>query len=119
MQVANVNIVGNIGSDPELRQTGGGLDVLNFSVAVNSKRRDEESTAWYRVAVFGSRAQTLSPLLSKGQSVYVCGRLEPREYTTRDGGKGVSLDLTASDVILVGGREAAKPASVDMEEVPF
>lgn len=119
MQVANVNIVGNIGSDPELRQTGGGLDVLNFSVAVNSRRRDEETTAWYRVAVFGTKATTLQPLLAKGQMVYVAGRLEPREYEGRNGA-GVSLDVTAADVIILTGRDkAGTPADAVTEEVPF
>ena len=117
-QVANVNIVGNIGSDPELRQTGGGLAVLNFSVAVNSKRRDEETTAWYRVALFGTKAETLQPILAKGQAVYVAGRLEPREYEGRNGA-GISLDVTAADVIVLTPKGEGKPAPIEAEEIPF
>lgn len=119
MQVANITLINaNLGGDPEIKQTHSGLDVLSFSCAVNSKRGQEESTAWYRVSVFGKQAQTLAGLLGKGSTVCVTGRLQPREFEGRAGDTRTSLDVTASDVILTG----ARPDRADegsMDSVPF
>lgn len=102
---AKVTIVGNIGSDSELKYTPQGTANCKFSIAVNTKRGDKESVAWYRCTVWGKQAEAVTQYLTKGRQVYLEGRLSLEEYTTREGEKRTSLEVNASDVQLLGARE--------------
>lgn len=103
--MADVTIHGNIGSEPELRFTGGGDPVLNFSLAENHNRKNQQTgqwetvgTTWRKVTVWarnGLDPQHLSGVLKKGTPVIVAGPEQNREYTTRDGARGYSLEVTA------------------------
>jgi len=103
-------IVGNLGSDPELRYIQSGRAVCNFSVAVSERWRDRESneqrekTTWYRVAVWGNQAETCNQYLSRGQQVMVIGNVRARAYMNNNGEAAASLDMTARDVRFLGGR---------------
>ena len=130
MQVANVFISnGTIGRDPEVTQTPNGLTILKFSVAVNHKSGNEDHTDWYNIASFGRQAETLMTLrdggsLTKGARVDVIGRLTHRPYKGRDGSDKMSIDVNASDVILVSPPRGYNPdQSVgqddDLSQVPF
>lgn len=70
---------GNVGKDAELREVSG-TDVCNFNVAVKQGFKQDSPTEWYRVAVWGTRAKTLAPLITKGAKVAVCGELEIGSY---------------------------------------
>jgi len=103
MSFQKMIIVGNLGQDPELRYTPQGTPVCNFSVATNERWRDsggetQERTTWFRVAVWGKRAEVVNQYLKKGSQVYIEGRLSVREYTGRDGVVRTSLDVNASDI---------------------
>ena len=99
-----IMIIGNLGSDPEMRYTPNGAAVTSFSVATNRKyktndgeQRDE--TVWFRVSAWGRLAEVTSEYLSKGSSVYVEGRIgEPRVWTDQSGEARASLDVTAQTV---------------------
>jgi len=100
------SIIGNLGSDAELRDTAAG-PVLKLRVAVSErvKRGDswDEQTTWFGVAIFGKRAEALSRLgLSKGTKVYVSGPVQARAYQ-KDGEARASLDLIARELVLLGG----------------
>ncbi|CAN5825576.1 single-stranded DNA-binding protein [soil metagenome] len=105
--VAKITLVGNVGRDLETRYTPQGTLAVNFSLAVNNRRRDAsgnqvESTNWYRVNAFGRVAETMVNLsergfLSKGKQVFVEGRFEAREYQSQDGQTRTSLDVTVGD----------------------
>lgn len=74
-------IGGNLGSDAELKYLQSGDAVCNFSVAHSDKGKDgKEKTVWIRVAIFGKRAEILSPMLTKGKTVTVLGTMSIREY---------------------------------------
>lgn len=121
--LAKVSIIGNLGSEPEVKVLPSGTTVVSFSVAVNRRRGEEERTDWYRVSAYGKQAEGLSKLadmggLAKGRQVYVGGRLEPREYEGRDGTTRTSLDVNADEVQVLGGRPSeGEPVSID--DVPF
>lgn len=116
MQVAQITLINaNLGQDPELKQTDSGLEYLSFSCAVNTRKGNQDRTAWYRVTVWGKQAATLAPLLRKGSTVCVTGRLDPREYTDKQGTGRTSLDITAQDVVLTG----PKPDGPAASDVPF
>ena len=127
-------IVGNLGSDAEMRYTGSGQAVANFSVAVNRKwtgqdGEQKEETTWYRVAIWGKFAEALTPFLTKGKAVLVEGtKLAARAYTDKAGEARASLELTAETVRLLGGgnghqaqddEQDDKPVAPDMDEIAF
>jgi single-strand DNA-binding protein len=103
--LSKIQIIGNLGRDPELRYTPNGRPVATFSVAVNQATKNQqtgewiEATDWFRVSVWGDRAERSAENLRKGSRVFVDGRFRTREYETNDGRKGMSLDVTADNVI--------------------
>ncbi len=113
-------LIGNLGSDAELRYTADGTPVANFSLAVNRRwTKDDGShadeTTWFRVTVWRKQAESLSPYLKKGRQVMVIGRVSARGYVGTDGSPRASLDVTADSIKLMGGPRgeegpAAEPA---------
>ena len=139
-----VVIVGNLGTDPELRYTPSGQAVCNFSVATNRKWTDgsgnqQEETVWFRVSTWGRMAETCNQYLGKGRQVMVEGRLRPdgesggpRVWTDQNGNPRASYELTALEVKFLGGRDGggsfsnapgagSEPADPGMteDEIPF
>ena len=106
--MAKISIIGNVGRDPELRMTAGGRPVCDFSVAVNrvsgSGGERSEQTDWYRISCWGKQAETAQQIVQKGQQIYVDGRFSPREWTTKEGEKRTSLDISCNDFQLLGSR---------------
>jgi len=111
MAFAKVMIIGNLGRDPEMRYTPNGRPVTEFSVAVSHRSRDDatgewkdDQTDWYRVTVWGDRAERTAEQFRKGNKVFVEGRFRTREFEGKDGQKRISLDVTADNVIAFGER---------------
>ena len=101
-------LLGNLGSDPELRYMSSGDPVCNFSVATNRRfvTRDgenREETNWFRVNAWGKLAETCNQYLEKGRLVYVEGQLNLRDYTTADGELRSSLDVRALEIKFLSG----------------
>jgi single-strand DNA-binding protein len=102
---SKVMIIGNLGRDPEMRYTPNGRPVTEFSVAVNQNTKNQqtgewvEATDWFRVTVWGDRAERTAEQLRKGNRVFVEGRFRTREYDARDGQRRVSLEITADSVV--------------------
>src|SRR5215213_11150207 len=102
-------IIGNLGSDPDMRYAAAGSPYLRFNVASNYRVRSPEGewqdrTEWVRVTVFGQRAESLSQYLKKGMRVYVEGRLEARPWTDQQGQIRSGLEVTALDVEFMSSR---------------
>ena len=104
MSINRVNISGNLTRDPELRSTPGGTQVLTFGVAVNDRRRNQQSGEWEDVpnfidcVVFGARAQALSRFLSKGAKVAIEGKLRYSSWEAKGGGKRSKLEVVVDEV---------------------
>lgn len=123
MSLAKVTIIGNLGRDPETRYTPSGTLNVQFSVAASRRWRDaqgqeQENTTWFRVTAWGRLAETMVNLsergaLAKGRQVYVEGRIEAREFTGNDGQVRTSLDVTASEVQLLGNRQDGQGGGQD------
>lgn len=95
-----------IARTPEVSQTPSGTTKMKFSLPVNSKKGDVETTTWYEVTVWGKQAEALISLrdrglFTKGSSVFVEGRFEIRPYTGRDGDTRFSNDVNADNVLLL------------------
>jgi single-strand DNA-binding protein len=108
--LCKVIVIGNLGRDPEKRYTQDGRPVTRFSVAATTRRRERDGewadhTEWFSVTVFGRQAETLAERVTKGMRIYVEGRLESRQYESQNGGKGFSLDVVASEVVVLDNRQ--------------
>ena len=115
--LSKVILVGNLGSDPEMRYTPNGKAVTSFRMATNRRYttpdgESREETDWFRVSVWGKQAEQCNQSLSKGRQVYVEGRLHARNWEGQDGQMRTSLDVTADRVLFLG-RQA--PASLPEE----
>ena len=103
-------IIGNLGRDPEMRYTPNGRPVTEFSVAVNQSTKNQqtnewvEATDWFRVTVWGDRAERTAEQFRKGNRVFVEGRFRTREFETKDGQKRISLEITADNVVSLEAR---------------
>jgi single-strand DNA-binding protein len=122
-----IMLIGNVGSDPEMRYTPNGKAVTSFRMATNyrysgpdGERREE--TEWFRVSVWGKQAESCNQFLSKGRRVYVEGRLHSRNWEGQDGQMRTSLEVSANRVIFL---DRAAPASLteegelEPEDLPF
>ena len=116
--MASVNkaiLIGNVGRDPESRDTAGGQTVCNFSVATSEawgKGEDRnESTEWHRVVAWGKTAEACQRYLAKGSSVYVEGRIQTREWE-KDGAKRYTTEIVAHRVQFLTRRDAEPQTSV-------
>jgi single-strand DNA-binding protein len=100
-QMNGIQIIGRLGSDPELKQVGDN-DVAEFSMADDQYegRDKEKTTGWYRCQVWGARAQTVMDYMHKGSPVTVFGSLKQRKYTTKDGDERTSMDVNVRDFSL-------------------
>jgi single-strand DNA-binding protein len=97
-------VIGNLGADPELRQTQGGLSVASFSVATTDKWKDKqtgkikEHTEWHQVEAWDGLAKACAEYLKKGSLVYVRGRLQKTSWEPRPGVKSYNTVISAKKV---------------------
>ena len=103
----SITICGNLGRDAEMRHLPDGTPIASFSVA-DSQGKDKPSI-WWSASIFGKRAESLAPYLTKGQTVTVVGTVSERDYTDKDGQKRKSLDVRVNDVALQGGKRDDSP----------
>jgi single-strand DNA-binding protein len=123
-----VMIIGRLGRDPEMRYTPSGRPVTTFSLATSrtwntsdGERRTE--TEWFNVVAWGSLAEICKQYLTKGQQVYVEGRLQTRHWEDSESIKHSSTEIVANEMIILGDRRDANN-SVDLDaesedEFPF
>jgi single-strand DNA-binding protein len=118
--VNKVILVGNCGRDPEVRYLPSGQAVANVSVATSSKRKDKntgetvEDTQWHRVTFYDRLAEIAGEYVKKGRPIYVEGRLKYGKYTDKDGVEKNTVDIIATEMQLLGGREGmGAPAGDD------
>ena len=103
-----VILIGNLGSDPELRYTPGGQAVCDLRMATNESWTDkngqkQERTEWHRVVFWGKPAEILKQYVAKGQRLYVEGRLQTRSWEDKEGNKRYSTEVVGNDFMFLGG----------------
>jgi len=106
-----VTLIGNLGSDPEVRSTTGGNRVATFSLATSRSWNDasgtkQEKTEWHRCVVWNSKASTLADIVEryvkKGDKLYVEGRIEYRQWQDKDGQTKYSTEINVRELIMLG-----------------
>ncbi|HEY0778957.1 MAG TPA: single-stranded DNA-binding protein [Gemmatirosa sp.] len=107
-----VTLIGNLGSDPEIRSTPGGGRVAQFSLATSRTWNDQsggkqEKTEWHRCVVWNSKGSQLADIVEKyvkkGDKLYVEGRIEYRQWQDKDGQTKYSTEINIRELILLGG----------------
>jgi len=104
-----VMLIGNLGRDPEMRYTPSGKPVTSFSMAssrswVASDGERREETEWFNVVAWGTLAEICNQHLSKGQQVYVEGRLQTRSWEDDNGQRHFRTEVVANEMIILGPR---------------
>jgi single-strand DNA-binding protein len=123
-----VMIIGNLGRDPEMRYTPSGRPVTTFSVATSrtwntadGEKRVE--TEWFNVVAWSSLAEICKQYLTKGQQVYIEGRLQTRHWDDTEGNKHTSVEIVASEMIMLGDRRDSESSisdeTIEEDEFPF
>lgn len=111
MSINRVIISGNLTRDPELRSTASGMPVLGFGVAVNDRRKNQQTGEWedypnfIDCTMFGTRAQSLSQYLSKGTKVSIEGKLRWSQWE-RDGQKRSKLEVIVDELEFMSSRNS-------------
>jgi len=129
-----VMIIGNLGSEPEMRFTPNGNPVTSFRVATNRvyttpEGERKEETEWFALVTWGRLAENCNQFLTKGQRVYAEGRLHTRTWESQDGQKHSRPEIIANRVIFLD-RRAAGPfpeekieegsvSELEPEDIPF
>lgn len=118
MSINRVVISGNITRDPELRSTQGGMEILALGVAVNDRRKNQQTGEWEDVpnfidcVMFGNRAKSVSRFLSKGSKVAIEGKLRWSQWE-RDGQKRSKIEVVVDEIEFMtsrgDGQHAAAP----------
>ena len=118
MSINRVNISGNLTRDPELRATQGGMQVLGFGVAVNDRRRNQQTGEWedypnfVDCTMFGNRAESMGRILHKGMKVAIEGKLRYSSWD-KDGQRRSKLEVIVDEIELMSqkqGQQAPQPA---------
>ncbi|MBI5233428.1 MAG: single-stranded DNA-binding protein [Deltaproteobacteria bacterium] len=135
--VNKVILVGNLGSDPEIRYAPTGVAIANFRIATtetftNKDGQKQSKTEWHRVVVFRKLAEICGEYLSKGKQVYIEGKIQTRQWQDRDGNKRYTTEIVANTMQMLGPASdkqkdmPSAPAAVDepppideTEDVPF
>ncbi len=116
MSINRVVISGNLTRDPELRRTQSGMAILNIGVAVNDRRRNQQTGEWEDYAnyidcvLFGNRAESLSNILAKGMKVAIEGKLRWSQWE-RDGQKRSKIEVVVDDLEFMSQRNGGQGGS--------
>lgn len=107
----NVQLIGNVGSDPELKTTDTGKKVVSISLATTDKWKDgngeiHEKTQWHKVTAWGRLAEVCSEFLAKGSSVYFRGSLDYGSYTDKEGIERRAVEIKASEMLLLDKKQS-------------
>jgi len=102
-----VVLLGRLGQDPELRYSASGDPVCNFSVATNEKWVDkdnnkQEKTEWHRITVWGKQGENCKEYLKAGSEVYLEGKLQTKEFKTKEGVEQKQTEIIARTVQFIG-----------------
>jgi single-strand DNA-binding protein len=114
--VNKVIIIGNLGADPECRQTNSGSTVANLRLAVNERKKSasgewEDHVEWVRVVCFGKTAENVQRFLSKGRQVYVEGKMRTTKWQDSTGADKWTTEVVANTVQFLGSKDGQAPRS--------
>jgi len=127
--VNKVQLLGNIGKDPEVRETKAG-NIVNLTMATSEKYTDksgqkQENTEWHNLVVFGKLADVVAKYVKKGDKLYVEGSITTRKWEDKEGNTRYTTEVKVRDLTMLGGAEkkSTQPTAVavgeDEDDLPF
>ena len=108
--VNKVILLGNVGKDPEIRATGGGMTVASFSLATTDRAKDQsgnwtDKTEWHNLVAFQRTAEIIRDYVKKGTKLYVEGKIQTRSWEDKTSGeKKYRTEIIVNDISLLSGR---------------
>lgn len=121
-----VQIIGNLGNDPEVRHTAAGDQVTSITVATTDEWKDKASgekrqqTEWHKVVFFKKLAEIAGNHLKKGSQVYIEGKIKTKKWTDKDGQDRYTTQIEATELKMLGKRERNNEPAADTDsDVPF
>jgi single-strand DNA-binding protein len=108
--VNKVILLGNVGKDPEIRTTQGGMTVASFSLATAERAKDQQGnwtdkTEWHNLVAFQRTAEIVRDYVKKGTQVYIEGKIQTRSWDDKESGqKKYRTEILVNDLQLLGGR---------------
>jgi single-strand DNA-binding protein len=120
-------LIGNVGTDPEMRYTPNGNPVTSFRMATSRRftapdGESRQETEWFTIVAWSKLAEQCNQFLSRGRRVYVEGRLRARSWEGQDGQKRTSLEVTANRVLFLdkaGTASVPEEGELEPEDLPF
>ena len=111
-----VDLIGNLGSDPEIRYTQDGKQVANFSIATTERWNDQqgnqqERTEWHRIVLWQRNAEIAGQYLKKGKKVFISGRLQSRKYTDNNQIERTVVEIVGQVMKLLSPSENGQPGN--------
>jgi len=102
-----VQLIGNVGNNPEIKTFDGGKKLVSFTLATNESYKNDkgekvEQTEWHRVSAWGKTADVIEKFVTKGKEIAIEGKLTHRSYDDKNGEKRYITEVVASDVLLLG-----------------
>ena len=100
--INKVELLGRVGTDPEMIYTPGGIAVTKLRLATDRYRKDgEDSTDWHNVVVWSNTAEAVNEYVQKGQRIYVAGRLVQNSWQTEDGQHRSRTEVHTQEVVFL------------------
>jgi len=119
-----IMLIGNLGKDPDMVYTDGGTAITKFTLAVNrvtktSSGERKEETDWFNIVAFRDLAERCNTYLTKGQKVFIEGRLQQRKYTDRDNVTRYMVEVIMNDMEFLTPKDKKSSSDSILEEDPL
>ncbi|MBC8316344.1 MAG: single-stranded DNA-binding protein [Desulfobulbaceae bacterium] len=116
-------LIGNLGSDPEVRYTQSGAAVANFTIATTEKWKGQdgqmqEQTEWHRIVAFARLGEICGEYLSKGSKVYIEGRIQTRKWADKDGNNRYTTEIVAKEMKMLDSKGASSGSTDYSQQEP-
>ena len=111
--VNKVLLLGNVGKDPEIRASQGGMTIASFTLATADRQKDQagqwtDKTEWHNLVAFGRTAEIIRDYVKKGSQIFVEGKIQTRDWVDKESGqKKYRTEILVNDMSLLGGRPGA------------
>lgn len=114
-----VILIGNICSDPELKQSQSGISVCSFSIAVNRRMSKNNECDFITIVAWRQQAEFVCKYFKKGKHILVCGQIQTRSWTDKQGNKRIATEVVADEVSFVESKDSGSEVkSEDAAYVP-
>jgi single-strand DNA-binding protein len=110
--VNKVLLLGNVGKDPEIRASQGGMTIASFTLATADRQKDQtgqwaDKTEWHNLVAFGRTAEIVRDYVKKGTQIFVEGKIQTRSWDDKESGqKKYRTEILVNDMSLLGGRNS-------------